>query len=52
MDHISHPENNMDNRFDDLSSYDGSCVYGLCFALGSNEFWGATVITIYLAQFP
>ena len=33
--------NNMDNRFADLSSYDGSCVYGLCFALGSNEFLGS-----------
>ena len=42
----------MDNRFDDLSSYDGCCFYGLCLPWGQMSFWGATVITNLFSAIP
>tara|TARA_B100000214_G_scaffold190842_1_gene137937 strand:+ start:89 stop:979 length:891 start_codon:yes stop_codon:yes gene_type:complete len=42
----------MDFRYDNLFSYDDGSLYGLCFTLGSNEFWGATVITNLFSAIP
>ena len=42
----------MDYRIDNLSVNDGHGIYGVCFALGPNEFWGATVITNLFSAIP
>ena len=31
----------LDNRLNNLFTYDGDSFYGICFALGSNEFLGS-----------
>ena len=42
----------MDNRNVNLYTNDGHSIYGICFTLGSNEFWGATVITNLFSAIP
>ena len=42
----------MDNRNANLFGNDGNSLYGLCTSLGSNVFWGATVITGLFGAIP
>ena len=42
----------MDNWNANLSFDDGDSIYGLCITLGTNVFWGATVITGLFGAIP
>ena len=52
MVHINIPERYYGCWGRNLTADDGYCIYGVCFTLGANEFWGATVITNLFSAFP
>ena len=44
--------NNLDHWYHHISFNDGSSIHGISSSLGTDEFWGATVITNLFSAIP